>query len=110
MLIQPYVENAIWHGIMHRESGGRIRVHFSLDYENDILIVVVTDNGIGREKAAELRSKTATQHKSFGMKITEGRMNLINELQKTSTSAEVVDLYTEDGFPAGTEVRIKIPV
>lgn len=110
MLIQPFVENAVWHGIMHKEDGGTIGMHFSLNDAENMLIVTIDDNGIGRKKAEKLKSKSDTSHKSYGMKITEGRMDLINEIHNMNTSVQVDDLYDELGNAAGTKVTIRIPV
>ena len=72
LLLQPYIENAIWHGLMHRENGGTIHIEVTQP-NDDLLHVVITDNGIGRQAAADLKSKSATQQKSLGMKITTSR-------------------------------------
>lgn len=108
MLIQPYIENAIWHGLMPKEEGGTIVVCFSCLDNN--LEITVTDNGVGRAKAAELRSKSTTGHKSFGMIITHQRIELINQMYNTNISVIVNDLHNGQGNAAGTEVRINIPV
>jgi sensor histidine kinase YesM len=107
MLIQPYVENAIWHGLMHKEGGGLITVHVS--EQDEMLVISVKDNGIGREKAAALKSRLATTHKSFGMNITGERLELLNAKNKTNANISVNDLY-KNGVATGTEVIIKIPV
>ncbi|MET7000105.1 tetratricopeptide repeat-containing sensor histidine kinase [Chitinophaga defluvii] len=107
MLIQPYIENAIWHGLMHKEEGGKIEIHLS--EKEEVLIASIKDNGVGRIKAAELKSKSAVIHKSFGMNITNERLELINQKYNITTSVTIIDLY-HNGTPAGTEVIIKIPV
>lgn len=106
MIIQPYVENAIWHGLMHKEEGGKLDI--DIKEENEILIVKVKDNGVGRAKAAELKNKSAT-NKSFAMNITKERLELMNEKYGTNASVTVKDLY-QNGLPCGTEVTLKIPV
>ena len=107
MLIQPYVENAIWHGLMHKEDGGLITIHVS--EQDETLIISVKDNGIGRKKAGELKSMSAITHKSFGMNITGERLALLNAEYKINANVSVNDLY-ENGVAAGTEVIIKIPL
>lgn len=109
LLIQPFVENAIWHGLMHKEEGGDIAVSIAMEGAN-MLNITVSDNGIGRARAAALRSKTATAQKSFGMKVTTERIALINQLYKTNTTVAIHDLVDPEGCPAGTEVTIKIPL
>ena len=108
MLIQPYIENAVWHGLMPKEDGGTIAVSFNCNDNN--LKITVTDNGVGRAKSAELKSKSATAHKSFGMSITHERIELINQMYKTNISVTVNDLYNEQGMAQGTEVIIDIPI
>jgi sensor histidine kinase YesM len=109
MLIQPYVENAIWHGLMHKEGIGQVSVILN-QKEDKNLIINILDNGIGREKAAVLKSKTATRHKSFGMQITAERMDIIRDLYKIDTTLTIEDLKNADGSVAGTKVTLEIPI
>ncbi|GAA4455313.1 hypothetical protein GCM10023189_23050 [Nibrella saemangeumensis] len=109
LLLQPYVENAIWHGLMHKPEGGHVQVNVE-PVETDCLRITITDDGIGRAKAAELKSKSATRHKSFGMKMTGERISLINRLYQTQTQVQVHDLVDAYGQAAGTEVVLEIPV
>ena len=109
LLIQPFVENAIWHGLMHKEFGGKVSILVSLIEEN-MLEIQVIDNGVGREKSAEYKSKTATKHKSFGMKVTSERIDLINQIYKTNARVEIIDLYDNFKLAIGTKVSINIPV
>jgi sensor histidine kinase YesM len=109
MLIQPYVENAIWHGLMHKEGIGKVSVIIN-QKEDKKLIINILDNGIGREKAAVLKSKTATRHKSFGMQITAERMDIIRDLYKIDTTLTIEDLKNADGSAAGTKVILEIPI
>ncbi|MBO9659454.1 MAG: histidine kinase [Chitinophagaceae bacterium] len=108
MLIQPYVENAIWHGLMPKEDGGTLMVAFRCEDNN--LRITVTDNGVGRARAAELKSKSVTAHKSFGMSITHERIELINQMYNTNMSVSVNDLKDVQGNATGTEVIIDIPI
>ena len=108
LMIQPYVENAIWHGLMHREEGGRIDIHLSHPTENQ-LEVEIMDNGIGRKAAIALKSKSATDKKSFGMQITSERLALVNTLYNTDTSIQIKDLEDKNGNSLGTKVTLRIP-
>ena len=108
LLIQPYVENAIWHGLMQQETTGNLDIIITHPHEN-ILHIVVQDNGIGRKKAMELESKSATKHKSFGMQITKDRINIVNKLYNMQATVEYEDIYNEQK-PAGTRVTLTIPV
>ncbi len=108
LILQPYVENAIWHGLMHKEEKGQLDVEVS--DEEDYLVFRITDNGIGRKKAAELASKSATKHKSMGLRITAHRIAIVQNSQTLTSPVTVNDLVHPDGSAAGTEVIIKMPV
>ena len=109
LLIQPYVENAIWHGLMHKEKGGTVWVRVEQPQENGLLITI-KDDGVGRAKATELKSKSAIQHKSFGMKITSERIELINQMYHTQAQVQIRDMTDAMGQPIGTEVILHIPI
>jgi tetratricopeptide (TPR) repeat protein len=109
LILQPFVENAIWHGLMHREQpdGGLLKISFK-QYNNS-LICIVEDNGIGRDKAKEIRLKKKPEHISWGTKITESRINLINELHKSRLNIAYSDLKDTNNKPVGTMVKIEFP-
>lgn len=109
MLIQPYVENAIWHGLLHKEEKGKLLIRFVKDGEKNIH-VLIEDNGVGREKAAELKSKQVLKKKSYGMQITENRIAIINRIQQINASAVITDLKDEKGNALGTKVDLHIPL
>jgi signal transduction histidine kinase len=109
LLLQPYVENAIWHGLMHQPQGGTVRVTVCQP-QDDRIYITITDDGVGRTRAAELKSKSANNRKSFGMKLTSDRIALINQLYQTQTSVTINDLVDANGEAAGTEVVLQIPV
>ena len=106
LIIQPYAENAIWHGLMHKKEKGHLSIQVHI--EKEMLFYRITDDGVGRKKAAELTTKSASGHKSMGMRITTNRLAMIQ--QHNATSIEMNDLALPDGMPGGTEVLIKIPV
>ncbi|MCW8898600.1 MAG: histidine kinase [Flavobacteriales bacterium] len=106
MLIQPYVENAIWHGISHKEGNGIIRIQFLLENEH-LLKCVVEDNGIGRENAIKLKQNTTSP--SFGMNITKERVELLNSLNGNRLSVKINDLKINNQ-PAGTRVELYVPI
>jgi LytS/YehU family sensor histidine kinase len=108
LIIQPYVENAVWHGLMHKEEKGQLDIEVS--GEDNYLYVKVVDNGIGRRKAAELASKSATKQKSMGLKITADRIAMIRRANSDESVIKINDQVGPDGCAAGTEVIIKIPV
>jgi sensor histidine kinase YesM len=114
MLLQPFVENAIWHGLMQKEGEGTISIDISMSNEQlimsneQLLKISITDDGIGREKAAELKSKSAT-HKSHGLKVTSQRIEMMNKLNSSGAKVNIVDLKDEQGNAVGTKVELIIP-
>jgi ligand-binding sensor domain-containing protein len=111
MLIQPYVENAIWHGLMHMSNGTEGRVKISLSKSEDDLRCVIEDNGIGRAEAAAIRAQKQTSHKrSMGMQITQDRIEIINKLYNMNASVSIHDITDDAGNPRGTKVELTIPV
>lgn len=109
MLLQPYIENAILHGLTPRSEGGKLDIILRMQGNN--LLCRIKDNGIGREKAREMRQLSGRKdHRSLGMKITSDRLELINNLHGSHLSMTITDLKSENGSPAGTQVDIFIPV
>ena len=108
LIIQPYVENAIWHGLMHKEEKGQLDIEIS--QEDEHLYFKVTDNGIGRKRASELASKSATKHKSMGLRITAHRIAMMQNSGDDEAAVTFNDLVEPDGTAAGTEVIIKMPI
>jgi len=108
MLLQPYVENAIWHGLMHKHDGkGKLYIHIKIKGGN--LEFIIEDNGIGREKSMSLKSKTKTKHKSVGMQITADRLEMANRLYGTEGRVSVIDKKDEKGKSTGTKVVFFLP-
>jgi sensor histidine kinase YesM len=108
LIIQPYAENAIWHGLMHKEEKGQLDIEVS--ETNNHLFFKITDDGIGRKQSAALASKSATRHKSMGSKITAERIAMLQGSDSIESMVTINDLVSPEGNAAGTEVIIKIPV
>ncbi|MGK2860900.1 MAG: sensor histidine kinase [Chitinophagaceae bacterium] len=108
LIIQPYTENAIWHGLMHKEEKGHLGIE--IFQQGDMLCCKITDDGIGRKKAAELKSKSASHHKSMGMQITASRIEMLQQKKQLDSYIKITDLVLTDGSACGTEVIIKIPL
>lgn len=104
MVLQTYTENAIKHGIMRKVGGGSIDIRLFL--ENGNLIITVKDDGIGRKRAAELRTSDSGQ----GLNIMHECYAMVNRLNEKAITEEFTDLYDENGEPSGTMVTIIIPV
>ena len=109
LLLQPYVENAIWHGLMHKKEGGNICINVLLPLEHCLQVEII-DDGIGRNLAAEFKSKSATRQKSFGLKMTSERIDIINQVYNIKADVEIIDLKDAMNNAIGTKVIIKIPV
>jgi tetratricopeptide (TPR) repeat protein len=109
MIIQPYVENAIWHGLVHQSGQGILSIRVAVNGKT--LSCTVTDNGIGRKKAMEIKARKGLSHNSMGMKVTEGRIDLIRRINNTKEAhVTITDLEDAKGEPEGTRVVIVLPV
>ena len=106
MIIQPYVENAIEHGLRSRKKG-LVKIEFTFQDE-DTILCIVEDNGIGRKKARELQLKDQAyqNHKSMGTSITEKRLQLLHNQTSNKVFVKTIDLEK----PSGTRVEISIPI
>ncbi|WP_300488599.1 histidine kinase [Flavobacterium sp.] len=89
MIIQPQLENAIWHGLRYKEGKGLLQLHFLLEKEN--VLVVIEDNGIGLTKSRELKTKNQKVHQSRGLTNTKERIGLLNELYKKEIALQIVE-------------------
>lgn len=107
LLIQPYVENAIIHGLAQSDREDQ-QLRVSIKLENDYLIYTILDNGIGREKSREYKRKERLAHVSIGMQLTQERINILNEMLHANGEVMITDLYEAEGQPAGTLVRVTI--
>jgi len=109
MLIQPYVENSIGHGLMHKENGkGKLIIDLAL--RDDVIKCTIEDNGIGREKAMEIKRKKNHNHNSLGTSITESRLKLVNSIYGKKMGIRYTDLLSDNGDGSGTRVEISIPI
>ncbi len=102
LILQPFVENAIWHGLHNKKEHGNLSIIAILESEN-ILKVSIIDDGIGRIATKSIKNKQ-TNHKSYGIDITISRLKMLNE----ENSVEIIDLYNKNEIPNGTQVNLKI--
>jgi LytS/YehU family sensor histidine kinase len=108
MLIQPFIENAINHGIKHLLKDGVIKLEFISD--GTFLTCMIEDNGVGRKKAQEIEAHSITSHTSESDKITRERILLLNQLFHSSAfTIKIIDLENENGQGSGTQVIIQMP-
>lgn len=107
MLIQPYVENAIWHGLMHKKENRKLRLSFKS--VNEGVQCIIHDNGVGREYMAKKQAGVRLSKKSLGTRITGDRITMINKMFDLENETNIEDLYDENGEAIGTEVSIFLP-
>jgi ligand-binding sensor domain-containing protein/two-component sensor histidine kinase len=107
IIVQPFVENAIVHGVTQLDKKGKISVRFFIDKE--VLVCEVEDNGIGRNAASKMKSQRDQQHKSTALLITQERLDTLNK-KSIQPSISFNDLLDENGAPNGTCVRIRIEI
>jgi Histidine kinase len=107
MLLQPYVENALKHGLLHKKTNRELHLHFTK--ENNLLKIVIDDNGIGRKKSQELNAIKNRDHQSFAMDANKKRLEILKHNFK-EIHFEIIDKYSELGEASGTQVVILLPM
>jgi len=108
MLIQPYIENALKHGLLHRKTDRKLWITF-LKINHNTIECHIEDNGVGRKRAAEIKAQSTPMHHSFATKATENRLDLLNYGKDRKIGVEIEDLLQDDGSAKGTRVILKIP-
>ena len=106
LIIQPFIENAIWHGLVPRGGGGELMIKIQLKGRN--IDIVIDDNGIGREASKHHKSNLNAVHQSKGINLTQSRLLLYNSLQKGKAGLQYTDKLDSQGSSAGTKVVISI--
>lgn len=107
MIIQPFIENALKHGLLHKKGDKRLDIEFSLT--DEILVCEILDNGVGRKRSEEIKSRNARTHQSFATEATDKRMDLLNSYNDKKYNFKIIDLYDDDKS-LGTKVIISIPI
>jgi len=111
-ILQPFVENAILHGLMRKTERGSLLIHFQ-EHEPQVLKCIIEDDGIGRTAAKAFKKQTIKEHESLGIKLTEQRLqNLMNrmKLKVDNNLINIVDLYDEEQQAVGTRIELLLPV
>ncbi|MDQ2655841.1 MAG: histidine kinase, partial [Bacteroidota bacterium] len=103
MLIQPYIENAVWHGLRYKNEKGKLLLHFYR--QNGNLVAEITDDGVGRQRSAELKTENQKKHNSTGLKNIEERLAIINKVYRLDYRVNI-----EDRKDNGTRVSLYLPV
>lgn len=107
MIIQPYIENSIWHGFQN--TGNDWKVQIKIEMKGANLQCIIEDNGVGRKLSEEKKQKNKYHH-SVGTKVTSERLQLLNTFSDEKVSVKIVDLYDSEGKASGTRVELNIPV
>lgn len=108
MMVQPYVENAIWHGLMPMEKGGQLKVGFAQTANQ--LVVSVEDNGIGRQRSQAMKTMQRSPQRSHGMKVTAERLAILNKKVDGEAKIIVSDLTDKQDKPCGTRIDLILPL
>ncbi|MCB9245227.1 MAG: histidine kinase [Flavobacteriales bacterium] len=108
MLLQPYVENAIIHGLLPKEGERLLNIRFQR--EHDRIRCTISDNGIGRVRSRELNAQRSRKHKSQGLELTGERLEMLSTKGKPKGQCIIRDLYGSDGKATGTEVELILPI
>lgn len=103
MLIQPYIENAVWHGLRYKTEKGKLLLHFYR--QNGNLVAEISDDGVGRQRSAELKTENQKKHHSTGLKNIEERLAIINKVYQSDYRVHIEDREIE-----GTRVTVHLPV
>ncbi|WP_298222645.1 tetratricopeptide repeat protein [Flavobacterium sp.] len=107
LLIQPFVENAILHGLVPKEGNGTIEVHF--DVQNGQFICSISDDGIGLSKSKHLKEDSVTAHKSMALEITKKRLEIMEATTLKSAQIDIKEL-TSNNEVTGTKVILRLPI
>ncbi len=108
LLTQPFIENALWHGLSPKEGGKKLTINI-FPKDDLYFIIEIIDNGIGRKRASEIRETRTFKRESVGIKLSEERLRHFTKHLTAGYELKFEDLYDEDGKPAGTKVIIIIP-
>ena len=106
LIVQPFVENAIWHGLLHKSTKGTIDLEIST--EDNLLKIIVADDGVGRAAAQKMKQKTSHKKVSNGIRITTKRLSVL--ANKDQQQIIFTDLKDQDDKPIGTKVELFIPL
>jgi len=108
MILQPYVENAILHGLLSKQGDKEIQIRVKKEITH--LYCEIEDNGIGREKAIELNNQRTKKHESTAMKATKERLEILNHNSDSKLSIHIIDKKDSKGNALGTKVQVFIPI
>jgi len=110
LILQPFLENALWHGLSSKEGEKKIVLNIRKATDENFIHISITDNGIGRMASEEIKQSKVLKRKSVGIDITKERLSNFSRDYLNSFNLQIMDLYTEDGVPEGTKVLLHIPI
>jgi sensor histidine kinase YesM len=110
MLIQPFIENSMKHGLLHKTGEKKININFALDDKEEYIICTISDNGIGRKKSAEIKMNNQNIHSSFSINSIEERLQLFNKELQLKQLIIYNDILDEHHNCIGTKVILLIPL
>lgn len=105
LIIQPYVENAIWHGLLHLDKKGKLTL--DIEAKRDVINIIIEDNGIGRAQSQKIQGVRKSHKESLGLKLTKERMLISESLHGMNITFNITDLYI-NGVSSGTRVELNI--
>lgn len=108
LIIQPFIENAIWHGIIPKGNEGKLSLFVKRN--NNLVEIIVEDDGVGREVSMQSKSRSNITHQSKGVNLTQARIELDNLLRQQEAGVQVIDKKDSSGNPAGTKVVITLKI
>ena len=107
LILQPFVENAIWHGLQYKDKPGEIKI--IIRKNNDTLICTVEDNGVGIDRSKPLNGSAPLKKFSLGMKLTEERLKILSELKKVKAHFNIIGILNSENNPCGTRIELSLP-
>jgi len=108
LLLQPFIENAIIHGLVPKKQAGTISIDFSLS--GDKMVCTITDDGIGINRSRKLKENSVTVHKSMALEITRKRLEVIQAVTSKSANVEIAEITDSNGCPVGTKIILHLPI
>jgi sensor histidine kinase YesM len=108
LILQPFVENAIWHGLQYKLESGHINIYITK--KNNSLFTTIEDNGIGRDMSKLVDQPLLMKKESIGMNLTRERLNILNKLKNINADFKISNILTTDSKPAGTRVELSLPL
>lgn len=110
MLVQPYVENAVKHGLLHKPKDRKLLLEFKLSENKSNLLIIVDDNGVGRKASEEINMQRRKSYTSFSTFANQNRFDLLNQTLKEKIVIKCIDKYSAENRPLGTTIVIEIPL